>query len=65
VFSDEDDLVEERGVVLHAQEAREAGFAHVELERFAGTAHVGHAMADPKRYWAIVQHAVEDGLKGK
>ncbi|KAF2420352.1 hypothetical protein EJ08DRAFT_569241, partial [Tothia fuscella] len=53
IYSREDALVGWRDVEANAEEARKGGW-DVQLERFDGSRHVGHVVADPARYWSTV-----------
>lgn len=53
LYSRADEMVGWRDVAAHAAEARGRG-ARVEVVEFAGTKHVGHAVAEPGRYWGAV-----------
>ncbi|CAK5261988.1 unnamed protein product [Mycena citricolor] len=61
VFSDTDAMSLVPGVRAHVQEARERGL-NVSVEEFNGSRHVGHAFADPKRYWSAVQRVWDEAV---
>jgi hypothetical protein len=54
IYSEEDVMIPWRGVERHAAAAREKGF-EVRLEKFGGSLHVAHMVADAERYWRIVK----------
>lgn len=65
VYSEEDALIPWRGVEGHAAVARErGGFGRVRLEKFEGSAHVAHMVADPERYWRVVRETWEGSVGG-
>ena len=54
IYSREDSMVWDKDVEDHADEAEAKGY-RVRLEKFSGSAHVAHMMADRARYWKIVE----------
>jgi hypothetical protein len=57
IYSKTDEMVDWQDVESHAEDAREKGW-DVKTERFEGSKHVGHLIADGKRYWNDVQSLV-------
>ena len=63
IFSDVDEVIEEKDVKRHAEEAikalEAAGSTHaaqnIRCEEFIGTAHVNHMLKNSDRYWNIVK----------
>ncbi|KAJ7759356.1 hypothetical protein DFH07DRAFT_444401 [Mycena maculata] len=64
VYSDGDRLALVGDVREHVARAQEAGLA-VRVEEFRGSGHVGHATADPERYWSAVQFLWGDVVRAK
>lgn len=60
-FSDSDQVILDKDVRVHAEEAREKSW-DVTLEEFRGTAHVSHMMGDASRYWAAIKKAWESAV---
>ncbi|KAJ9143346.1 hypothetical protein NKR23_g6691 [Pleurostoma richardsiae] len=59
VYSEEDALIDFRGIEEHARQAGERGFRVVRLEKFVGSPHVAHARTDEGRYWGVVRETWE------
>lgn len=58
VFSEEDEMVDWRDVVKHADEAEEKGYK-VRKEMFVGSGHVSHMILQSERYWKVVKETWE------
>jgi hypothetical protein len=54
IYSAKDDMVQWQFVEQHAEEAKQLGY-EVQTEKYLDSGHCGHLLADPKRYWQIVQ----------
>ncbi|OQV06728.1 hypothetical protein CLAIMM_11261 [Cladophialophora immunda] len=55
IYSQADALIPAADVERHAHEAAQVlGRENVRLEDFVASRHVGHVLADPARYWAII-----------
>ena len=73
IFSDTDEMIEEKDIKLHAQETsqamKDAGMKNagkrITCEEFKGTKHVNHMASNPERYWGIVKTTWESALKEK
>jgi len=58
IYSKSDEMVGWEDVETNARWAEGRGF-NVELERFEKSKHVGHSVADGKRYWGTVANLVK------
>ena len=69
IFSDADDVIDDKDVKRHANEAIKALEAlgstraaeNIRCEEFVGTAHVNHMLKNSDRYWKIVQETWKAG----
>jgi len=64
IYSDTDEMVQEKAVAEHIAEAKELGL-NVRAEYFSGSAHVSHARSEPERYWDAVKSAWADAVAVK
>ena len=55
-FSAADEVIEEKDVILHAEQAKERGW-RVGMERWEKGGHVGLVRVDEERYWDVVEKA--------
>jgi hypothetical protein len=61
-YSDVDEIVLGKHVVLHSQQARHKGYV-VRVEDFKTSAHVAHVRVDSERYWKVVRETWETARK--
>lgn len=59
IYGPGDEVISEKHVEGHAQEAKQNGLALVRLERFLGTKHVQHVRGNEERYWTVVKETWE------
>ncbi|OAP62877.1 hypothetical protein AYL99_02104 [Fonsecaea erecta] len=66
IYSQADALIPAADVEQHAREAAEVlgpgGSDKVRLEDFVSSRHVGHVLADPERYWGIVDRVWRESV---
>ncbi|KIW90842.1 uncharacterized protein Z519_08625 [Cladophialophora bantiana CBS 173.52] len=67
IYSQADALIAAADVEAHAREAAQVltgGRDRVRLEDFGESRHVGHVLADPARYWAIIESLWRESCRG-
>ncbi|EXJ63350.1 uncharacterized protein A1O5_11671 [Cladophialophora psammophila CBS 110553] len=67
VYSQADALIAAAAVEAHAREAAQVmtgGTDRVQLEDFGKSRHVGHVLANPARYWGIIESLWRESCRG-